>query len=146
MFAIDICTQTQYVIYHTPTYLHTFIPHTMVVLTDLLPPPPRRWLYIHGHPLVHHRSVLEVGAGNGLVGLLAGMFASRVTISDFNQEVVHNIQINIQLNSGGVCLLGLPPSIANTCTVEVRRLVKCVKCVVSMQSIVSSHRPFTCSC
>ena len=47
-----------------------------------------------------NRNVLEIGAGNALCGMTVGPFASHVTISDFNEVVLRNIENTIALNSG----------------------------------------------
>jgi len=44
------------------------------------------------------KTVLELGAGLGLCGLVASCFAREVVITDFNPAVVENIQKNIELN------------------------------------------------
>ncbi|KAJ1984737.1 hypothetical protein H4R33_004278 [Dimargaris cristalligena] len=65
-----------------------------------------------GQALVQERAVVELGSGTGLVGLVSALVgATRVTMSDYNPEVLDLLRDNIALNSDR-----LP------CPVEVRRL------------------------
>ena len=64
-----------------------------------------RWLLANATVLSKASSVLEIGAGCGLVGLLAARMvqkqqstSTRVLLSDFNQVVLENLQRNILLN------------------------------------------------
>jgi Lysine methyltransferase len=45
--------------------------------------------------LVTDKSVLECGAGLGLCGIVAGRYASRVTVTDFSEILVQNLDYNI---------------------------------------------------
>lgn len=50
--------------------------------------------------LFHNKHILEIGAGNGLCGVTVASFASHITMSDFNEVVLHNIESIVDLNSG----------------------------------------------
>lgn len=54
-----------------------------------------RFLVQNEEELIRHKTVLECGAGLGLCGIVAGRFASKVTLSDFNETLVENLQYNI---------------------------------------------------
>ena len=58
-----------------------------------------RWL-ISNKQIVEDRSVLEIGAGCGLVGLLAARLQNKgsTTLTDFNPTVIRNLATNIALN------------------------------------------------
>jgi predicted nicotinamide N-methyase len=57
---------------------------------------------------VQGRSVLELGAGCGLTGLVAaGLSPSNVVLSDFNAKVLENLRHNIVLNSLEATAIGL---------------------------------------
>jgi Lysine methyltransferase len=45
--------------------------------------------------LVHDRRVLECGAGLGLCGIVSGRYAKAVTLSDFSEVLVRNLEYNI---------------------------------------------------
>ena len=47
---------------------------------------------------VTHRSVLELGCGVGVVGFTAAKLGGRVTMSDFNDDVLHNVVEGLQAN------------------------------------------------
>ncbi len=44
------------------------------------------------------RSVLELGCGVGVVGFTAAKLGGRVTMSDFNDDVLHNVVEGLQIN------------------------------------------------
>lgn len=53
------------------------------------------------HPeQIRGKSVLEIGSGLGLTGLVASHMASDVTLSDFNPLVLRNLEANVALNAG----------------------------------------------
>ena len=54
-----------------------------------------RFLLQNEEQLIRNKIVLECGAGLGLCGIVAGRFASEVTLSDFNEILVENLQYNI---------------------------------------------------
>ena len=73
-----------------------------VVWSDLLP----RILALHGKKICAGKTVLELGAGCGLVGLLAARYASRVDITDGDEQEAVLIASNIEAHapaSGCVC-------------------------------------------
>lgn len=73
-----------------------------VVWSDLLP----RIVAFHGEPLCGGKTVLELGAGCGLVGLVAAHWASRVDITDGDPQEVSLIEANVAAyapKAGGVC-------------------------------------------
>lgn len=58
-----------------------------------------RWLCAHPE-VARGRSVLEIGAGLGLCGLVAAHLAPSVTLSDFNPVVLRALEKNVCLNAG----------------------------------------------
>ena len=46
------------------------------------------------------KCILEIGAGNALCGVVAATVASHVTLTDFNEVVLKNIESVISLNTG----------------------------------------------
>jgi len=60
-----------------------------------------RWLHSMGESLLRGRRVLELGAGLGAPGLVAGLFADEVVLTDFG-DVVHNLQYNVDLNTPSI--------------------------------------------
>ena len=56
-----------------------------------------QWLVNNRHVL-QDKTVLELGAGCGLVGLVAAKYAGLTLLTDFNPIVLHNIKLNIDLN------------------------------------------------
>lgn len=58
-----------------------------------------RWL-CRNPKVIAGRNVLEVGAGLGLCGLVAGHIAATVTLSDFNPAVLKALEENVALNAG----------------------------------------------
>jgi predicted nicotinamide N-methyase len=66
-----------------------------------------RWL-VSNPDIVHGRSVLELGAGCGLTGLVAaGLSPSNVVLTDFNPKVLENLSHNIALNNVKGTAIGL---------------------------------------
>ena len=63
-----------------------------IVWSDLLP----RVLAVHGEAMVGGKSVLELGAGCGLVGLVAARWASRIDITDGDEAEVELIRKNVE--------------------------------------------------
>ena len=63
-----------------------------IVWSDLLP----RVLAAHGEQLVGGKEVLELGAGCGLVGLLAARWAKRVDLTDGDEAEVALLAQNVQ--------------------------------------------------
>jgi len=57
-----------------------------------------RWIYLH-KDVFGGRSVLELGAGCGLPGLMAAKYAKKVVLTEYVQQLVDNITYNIELNS-----------------------------------------------
>mmetsp|Transcript_5410 Transcript_5410/g.7819 ORF Transcript_5410/g.7819 Transcript_5410/m.7819 type:complete len:453 (+) Transcript_5410:25-1383(+) len=59
-----------------------------------------RWI-LYNPDLIQDKSILELGAGCGLVGLLAAKIQKRgsITLSDFNPIIIKNLKRNIELNS-----------------------------------------------
>jgi predicted nicotinamide N-methyase len=55
-----------------------------------------------GGAFFRKKSVLEIGAGLGLPGLLSAYFADKVWLTDFNLSVLHAAAYNIDLNKMGV--------------------------------------------
>ena len=53
---------------------------------------------IHPSYLIHDKVVLELGAGLGLCGIVAGLMAKEVIITDYNHTVLSQLQDNVDLN------------------------------------------------
>lgn len=58
-----------------------------------------RWVYQKGGLVFHNKSVLELGCGVGLAGIVAAHWASHVTLTDYIEETVRNAVYNAKLNS-----------------------------------------------
>lgn len=54
-----------------------------------------RFIIQNESKIVRDRVVLECGAGLGLCGIVAGRYASRVTVTDFSEILVQNLDYNI---------------------------------------------------
>jgi predicted nicotinamide N-methyase len=50
--------------------------------------------------LTNNKNILEIGAGLALSGLVSSYNAKSVLLTDYNENVVNNIQFNIDINSG----------------------------------------------
>ena len=80
--------------------------------------------------LIGGKSVLEIGAGVGMLGLVcARLHASAVCLTDVFQPIIDNLHINVQLNKSGSVPLcaGVPhmqknAAIPQTCDVSIRSL------------------------
>lgn len=57
-----------------------------------------RWIYGNGQ-VFHNKSVLELGCGVALAGIMAAHWASSVVVTDYIDDAVNNAAYNIQLNS-----------------------------------------------
>jgi len=57
-----------------------------------------RWIYAN-RDLFRNQTVLELGAGCGLPGIMAAKFAKSVILTEYIEQLVNNIQYNITLNS-----------------------------------------------
>ena len=68
------------------------------------------------------KEVLELGAGVGLSGIVACRFAKRCVLTDFNDAVLRNLAANVQINTGGEEILGLPCAVHPSCDVSVCKL------------------------
>ena len=77
---------------------------------------------VHNRGLVDSRSVLEAGAGLGLCGLVAARYAREVCLSDFTEELLANLHVNVGINRGAA-IDGRAAAVAPRCVVcEVRHL------------------------
>jgi len=56
-----------------------------------------RWIFLNNH-LLAGKTVLEVGSGCGLVGILASFYAKQITISDYLPDILEGIEKNVSLN------------------------------------------------
>lgn len=70
-----------------------------VVWSDLLP----RIVAFHGKELCSGKTVLELGAGCGLIGLVAARWASRVDITDGDPQEVSLIETNVEAHAPAEC-------------------------------------------
>jgi hypothetical protein len=57
-----------------------------------------RWIVRNHRTVVDGRSVLEIGSGLGLCGVVAGQYARSVVLTDFDPVIVRNLQYNIRCN------------------------------------------------
>jgi SAM-dependent methyltransferase len=57
-----------------------------------------RWIYGHGN-YFSGKSVLELGCGVGLAGIMAAHWASKVVLTDYVESTVDNARYNARLNS-----------------------------------------------
>ena len=81
-----------------------------------------RWL-IKNSEILRGKRVLEIGAGVGLVGIVsASLGAQSVTLSDYSDNLLSNLSMNIELNSGHHLVEGCVGAIPPTCCVDVRKL------------------------
>lgn len=66
-----------------------------------------------------NQTVMEVGAGLGICGLVAGAFAKEVHLTDYNTTVLETVERNVQLNllmdQSGNSLILFCPSLSLTC-------------------------------
>ena len=60
-----------------------------------------RWVYKNGHRVFSGRTVLELGCGVGLAGIMAAHWASNVILTDYIQDTVDNALYNVKVNCGG---------------------------------------------
>jgi len=56
-----------------------------------------RWIY-ENHEIFHGKTVLELGSGCGLVGIVAAHYARHVTFSDYLPALLDNLLYNIGFN------------------------------------------------
>mmetsp|Transcript_31336 Transcript_31336/g.86140 ORF Transcript_31336/g.86140 Transcript_31336/m.86140 type:complete len:217 (+) Transcript_31336:128-778(+) len=61
------------------------------------------WFALHNGELFRGKSVLELGSGCGLVGLVVAHFADRVTLSDGDEAELPLLQRNVELYSPPGC-------------------------------------------
>ena len=54
-----------------------------------------RLIVQNNEKLVRNRAILECGSGQGLCGIVAGRYAAAVTLSDFSEILVNNLEYNI---------------------------------------------------
>eukprot|EP01114_Cavostelium_apophysatum_P023550 TRINITY_DN8907_c0_g1_i1.p1 TRINITY_DN8907_c0_g1~~TRINITY_DN8907_c0_g1_i1.p1 ORF type:complete len:255 (+),score=7.50 TRINITY_DN8907_c0_g1_i1:69-767(+) len=57
-----------------------------------------RWIYTHSN-MFAGKSVLELGSGCGVAGILCSHFCSKVTLSDYLPPVLENLRYNVNNNS-----------------------------------------------
>ncbi|KDO23979.1 hypothetical protein SPRG_10676 [Saprolegnia parasitica CBS 223.65] len=56
-----------------------------------------RWVHLN-RELFHERSVLEVGSGLGLSGIVAAAYSQQMTMTDYQQDTLDALQYNVDLN------------------------------------------------
>eukprot|EP00596_Hydrurales_sp_CCMP1899_P010625 CAMPEP_0119051870 /NCGR_PEP_ID=MMETSP1177-20130426/73346_1 /TAXON_ID=2985 /ORGANISM="Ochromonas sp, Strain CCMP1899" /LENGTH=316 /DNA_ID=CAMNT_0007031225 /DNA_START=480 /DNA_END=1427 /DNA_ORIENTATION=- len=77
-------------------------------------------LLVNNKGILHDKKVLECGAGLGLCGIVSGSLgASAVTLTDFNDTLVKNLQYNIQINEGPALIDKECSAISRNCQMDV---------------------------
>jgi predicted nicotinamide N-methyase len=61
-----------------------------------------RWL-LDRPWLLRDKTMMEIGAGMGLTGIIASTLCSSAVLTDFNSAIIKNLAQNVQLNSGTRC-------------------------------------------
>ncbi|KYQ90986.1 hypothetical protein DLAC_07875 [Tieghemostelium lacteum] len=57
-----------------------------------------RWIYAHPEAFTN-KSVLELGSGVGLPGILSSYYANDVTLTDYLEPLIDNLKYNVDLNA-----------------------------------------------
>lgn len=84
-----------------------------------------RWLNSNNN-LITGKKVLEIGAGLGLLGIVAAKYANHVTMTDYNEIVLQTLDKNVQINTRNIninedvdLLGGYQPALDNSDNVDV---------------------------
>jgi len=57
-----------------------------------------RWIN-YNNDVIKDKTVLEIGAGLGLLGMVAAKYSSHVTMTDYNETVLQTLVKNVEINS-----------------------------------------------
>ncbi|OQR88826.1 hypothetical protein THRCLA_10075, partial [Thraustotheca clavata] len=57
-----------------------------------------RWIHLN-RQLFHGQTVLEVGSGLGLCGIVAAAYSDQITLTDYQQDTLDALQYNVNLNT-----------------------------------------------
>eukprot|EP00741_Cyanophora_paradoxa_P024998 tig00000319_g24130.t1 len=58
-----------------------------------------RWIYVYGEQYLASRSLIELGCGCGLPGIVAARFCSTVVLTDYIESVIENAAYNVRTNA-----------------------------------------------
>src|SRR3989338_1644978 len=62
-----------------------------------------RWVFDRGPKVMAGQTVLELGSGVGLPGLMAARFAERTWLTDYLPQLLLGLEYNLKLNDGDFC-------------------------------------------
>lgn len=84
------------------------------------------WIVRNGESIFRGKTVLEVGSGVGLCGVLASAFAKRTYITDFHPKIVATAKFNILLNSEAAHVNSAP--FKDECCISSANAASAVRC------------------
>jgi len=56
------------------------------------------WIYSEGSKVLQNQRVLELGSGTGAPGIIGARFAREIYLTDYNSEILENLEYNLWLN------------------------------------------------
>jgi hypothetical protein len=72
--------------------------------------------------IFHNQSILEIGAGLGLCGILVAAYTHSVTLTDFNHDILKDLIHNVKVNIGDERIEGNAAVIPSHCNIRVCKL------------------------